>query len=86
MKSFRRAGMPAGIPKEGIPEAGYRPEGVPKSGELPAGIPTGMMPPAGASGGGMPANVCENFKLAPSCDYVPENVRDLCKQCKSGAI
>src|SRR3989344_4965124 len=86
MQSFRPAGMPAGIPKEGIPEAGYRPEGVPKSGELPAGIPTGMMPPAGASGGGMPANVCENFKLAPSCDYVPENVRDLCKQCKSGAI
>ncbi len=26
--------------------------------------------------------ICSLFKSAPSCDYVPENVRSLCEKCK----
>ena len=48
-------------------------------------IPTGMGS-SPASGSGIPTEpndqICAMFKSAPSCDYVPENVRDLCKKCK----
>lgn len=43
----------------------------------------------GHSGGSTPppgykpdAATCAQFSAAPSCEYVPANVRDLCEQCK----
>ncbi len=51
----------------------------------PAGIPTGMTNPAGGENG-IPSEpndqTCAMFKSAPSCDYVPTNVRSLCEKCK----
>ena len=32
---------------------------------------------------GPTAAECSQFDSAPSCDYVPANVRDVCEQCKS---
>jgi len=28
------------------------------------------------------AAMCAQFKMAPSCDYVPAAVQSLCRQCK----
>ncbi len=42
--------------------------------------PSGV--PSSDSDGQIPASACESFKAAPSCDFVPESVRDICKQCK----
>lgn len=45
---------------------------------------TPPMPQGAPEGGGMPAptpEMCAKFKMAPSCDFVPADVRDLCKKC-----
>jgi len=50
-------------------------------------------PPSGSgggeneqSGGGMPteptSDMCSQFKMAPSCDYLPAEYQELCKKCK----
>ncbi len=68
---------------KGIPEGAIIPEGVPTSG-IPRGIPVG----AGSSDGAPPAGfepdeqACAGFKMAPSCSFVPENVRSMCEKCK----
>ncbi|MFA6006284.1 MAG: hypothetical protein WC764_00960 [Candidatus Paceibacterota bacterium] len=92
MKNFRPAGIPeagsipAGIPKGGIPK-GYIPEGVPESMGI-SGQGESSSQSSESSGGTPPAGfvpndqVCAGFKMAPSCDYVPENVRDICNKCK----
>ncbi len=51
----------------------YVPQGIPVlSGEIK--IPEGVE---------LPESACTAFNMAPSCDYVPESVRDLCKKCKN---
>lgn len=75
------SGAPTGIPSgDSMGIENYRPAGVPSSeSESEKSMPpAGMMPSAGQ----IPASVCEAFKAAPSCDYVPESARDICKQCK----
>ena len=47
------------------------PEGMTAPLEMMGTIPPEMM-----------GEICEKFALAPSCDYVPVEVRDLCRQCK----
>ncbi|OGI61817.1 hypothetical protein A2645_01035 [Candidatus Nomurabacteria bacterium RIFCSPHIGHO2_01_FULL_39_9] len=61
------------IPKGMIPPEGYTPSGM-ESGITPL---TGMTPPPDMMG-----EICEKFSLAPSCDYIPAEFRDLCLKCK----
>jgi len=81
-KNFVPKGIPSGA-------EGYMPQGVPSSNFVPKGIPSSAegyrpsdVPSSGSSGGQIPASACESFKAAPSCGFVPESVRDICKQCK----
>ncbi len=39
----------------------------------------GMMPPQGFA---PPIDVCAGFKLAPSCDFMPEEAKEMCRKCK----
>jgi hypothetical protein len=86
MKNFKPSGIPSGMEnyKPGnIPEgSGGPPAGVPSNMEnyVPPGVPTNTAPPAGTVPS---AAVCASFAAAPSCDYVPESARDMCKQCKA---
>jgi hypothetical protein len=54
-----------------IPGADYRPGNAPSESVAPT------VPVADNE------QMCAGFKLAPSCDYVPANVRDFCIKCKS---
>jgi hypothetical protein len=54
---------------QGVPPANYKPS---QAGGSEGG---GAVPPSGDQ-------MCAGFKMVPSCDYVPENVRDICKKCK----
>ncbi len=76
LKNFRPS-MPAGK----IPPAGYTPPGVPKAGDTgaPPGVPQGT-PPADFQ---PTPDICAKFSMAPSCDYVPESMRDTCRKCLS---
>ena len=77
-------GVPGGMP----PGMGRIPNMVPPGGT--GGIPS--MPPPGMGDGSFPAQggaptaptpeMCAQFKLAPSCDYIPEQYRALCEQCR----
>jgi hypothetical protein len=49
-------------------------------GFVPKGIPSGDVKiPEGVQ---IPDSACAAFKTAPSCSYVPESARDMCKKCK----
>jgi hypothetical protein len=78
-QNFKPAGVPQGMEQyapKGAPTPGYRPANVPEEG---GGGAPGVMPP---SGGAPDAGTCAKFSMAPSCDYVPAEARELCKQCK----
>ncbi len=80
MKNFVPKGIPSGM-------EGYRPSGVPSSdSESSKNIPSvGTVPQAGGQipkGVSIPDSACSAFKAAPSCSYVPESARDMCKKCK----
>ena len=69
-------------------EGGYPGSG--GQGSIP-NIPKDMnIPPQGSGMEGAPPKdmvpsndqMCTGFAMAPSCDYVPENVRDVCRKCK----
>ncbi len=79
MKNFKPQGMPDNIPGDD-----YRPEGVPEGG-APAGVPEGKKAPTAEEKEAiMMKQACPNLAMAPSCDYVPENMRELCRKCKAG--
>ena len=72
-----------------IPPEGYVPpavgEGMMPTEGMMTPLPEGMTAPLEMMGTIPPemmGEICEKFTLAPSCDYVPEEVRDLCRQCK----
>jgi hypothetical protein len=64
----------------------FKPQGAPGG----AGV-SGAMPPAGdmpGAGAGAPPpdfapgpDICSKFEAAPSCSYVPESAREMCKKC-----
>lgn len=72
--------MPESFKPSNIPE-GFKPSDIPNGNggdvKIPAG--TGMTPPPGTS---VPNIDCSNFSAVPSCSYVPEAARDICKKCK----
>ena len=51
-------------------------------------IPSEAQGGSSGQGGAIPADfqpdeqMCAQFKMAPSCDYVPDNVRSLCEKCQ----
>lgn len=46
--------------------------------QIPSG-PQGMIPPEGMA---PDASMCASLAQAPSCDFVPENLREICRKCK----
>lgn len=79
LKGYKPAGIPEGLDLNNLPS------GIPSSG-IPSGIPssgTGVNIPTSTAPDFSPGSqACQMFMMAPSCDYVPENVREICKKCK----
>jgi len=79
LKDFKPSGVPEGVMPKNIPE-GIKPEGIPSIENFkPQIAPPNINVPSNLMPG---SDVCASFKLTPSCDFVPESSRALCKQCK----
>lgn len=81
-------GGPSGMPQGSVPggSGSEIPMGPPPGTQMgpPSNIPSGGGPVAAPGGQGGPdmGQLCPQFQMAPSCDYVPESARDICKKCK----
>ena len=84
VQSYRPAGIPSGAggpPSGGIP-AGGPPAGIPKGGGGTMGIEGGNAPNVPKGGIEATPDMCANFKMVPSCSYVPAEAREVCEKCK----